>query len=72
MTDESGAFRSLILSHEHRGILERALSAAALNEPDEQDRRLYVDLWRAGLLRRNGEVGFQLSRLGRESLSRTN
>jgi len=59
------------LAEDQRRILKKAVAADWLEEPASSDRAVYVELWRAGLLRKNGGPGYQITRLGIESLERS-
>jgi len=60
----------LCLSGHQRNVLRQAAAAGWLEQPSGQDENIYVEMWRAGLLRMNGGPGYQISRLGIESLER--
>jgi len=63
--------KGLGLPEDQRQVLKKAVAADWLEEPASSERAVYVELWRAGLLRMNGGPGYQITRLGRESLARS-
>ena len=53
-----------------RQVLEHAALTGWVAQPPSEDEQVMVEMWRSGLLRVNGGPGYQISRLGIETLSR--
>ena len=58
------------LSATQRAILERAIEERSVASATPEEEVACTQLWRSGLLRMNGEPGYQISRLGVEALKR--
>ena len=58
------------LSPMQRDILERAIDGRYVASTTPEEEIECTQLWRSGLLRVNGEPGYQISRLGVEALRR--
>jgi len=61
---------SFLISPAQFALLVQAAQGARLRIEGADDEAACLALWRAGLLRVNGESGFQLSQLGRAAVQR--